>query len=214
MYFGAIHIVTVQWYFSECCDLDLLCVFVDGGPDLAKLIIGKRQFPMKIERKNLEYVAAVIQGEAMTLQDSNSDVSVHVPEGVKAVLWQHVYTEFSRFRDVVPKDECMVAPVVEIHVKELGEKQEAVGDQYKIKIPHCVTKKEQLSSIIVRSGNINSKRPFVKLETKQQTESASIWYEVDEKYVTIHTTHFCQFVCSASEQICKLSVVAFPYGSL
>ena len=200
---------------SEFYDLDLLRVLAEnGGPNSAKLIIGRKEFPMKTRRKNLEYVGAVIQGEAMTLQDSNSDVSVHVPEGVRAVLWQRVYTEFSRFRGVVPKDECMVGPVVEIHVEELGEKQEAVRDHYKIKIPHCLTKKEQLSSIKVKSGNIYSKRKFVKLKTKKKNRNRSISYEVDEKYVTIHSTHFCQFVCSTSEQICKRSIMAFAYGSL
>ena len=200
--------VSVPWYFSEFYDLDLLRVLAEnGGPNSAKLI-RKKQFPMKTQRNYLQYAAAVIQGESMTLQDFNTDVSVHAPEGIKAVLWQHVYTEFSRFRDVIPEvipeDECMVAPVVEIHVKELGEKQEAVQDQYKIKIPHCLTKKEQLSSIIVRSGDVYSKRRFEKLDTKKQSGNTGPFYEVDEKYITIHAAHSCQLVCSTCEQICQL----------
>ena len=159
-----------------------------------------------------EYAVAVLAGAAITLQDSKSAVSVDVPKDVKGTFWQKIHTEFSKFKKVVPEEECFVGPVVELHLKPF-KKEEDGPHQYIIRIPHCLTSKQQLSSVKVRRGDNRRKKPFKELPSKIPSKDAAACYEVDYKYITIYTTHFCQFVCSACQNPCGSYIMGFPFGA-
>ena len=119
-----------------------------------------------------EFAVAVINGESMTLQDLRSEVSVDIPSGIKATLWQKVHTEFSRFLHIVPDDECFIGPVVELHLKPFPD-VESGQRQYRIKIPHCLHTEEEMSMVKVRCGDTRRKIPFRELPNKQQQQASA-----------------------------------------
>ena len=164
-------------------------------------------------RWGTEFAVAVLRGESTTLQDLNSEVSVDVPSGIKATLWQKVPTEFSRFLHIVPDDECFAGPVVEMHLKPLLT-EEIVQYQYRIKIPHCLQTPEGRVSLKVRSGDLRKKIPFSDLNHRQEVAGQIPCFEVDKHHVIIYTDHFTDHICSTCKETCFSHILAFPFGSL
>ena len=73
-----------------------------------------QNFPMKMQKGGIEYLAAVTRS-GQEFQETNSEVCVTIPRQGRAILWQKIYTEFSQFKGIVPEEECMIGPVVELH---------------------------------------------------------------------------------------------------
>ena len=173
----------------------------------------KLQFPIWIWKNRRDYMATVTQGEGITLQAPDSDISLTVPRGVRSTIMGHIHTNYTCFRDVIPRDECIISPMVEFHSQELGV-DEGVGPyQYKIRIPHCFNR-GQLSAIRVRCGDIYRPASFKQIENKEQAEGSSAWFEVDERFVTIYTDHFSRFTCTSCNRCCHASIMSFLYGYL
>ena len=160
-----------------------------------------------------EFAVAVINGESTTLQDLHSEVSVDIPSGIKATLWQKIHTEFSRFLHIVPDDECFIGPVVELHLKPFPDK-ESGQRQYRIKIPHCLQTEEERSYVKVRSGDLGKKIPFLEMQNKQGSSGKIPCYEVDEHHIIVHTNHFSDHICSACFPSCFSNITAYPFGNL
>ena len=75
-----------------------------------------QRFPIQVRGPGLDFVAAIPKGRELILQELNSEVSVDVPKGIKGILWQKIFTEFSFFNQVIPEEECMIGPVVEVRL--------------------------------------------------------------------------------------------------
>ena len=118
---------------------------------------------MKVSKDSTEFAVAALMGEAKTLQDLHSEVSVDVQTGIKGTLWQKIHTEFSRFLHIIPDDECFVGPVVELHLHPFPEEE---------------SEKER-SSAKVPTEDV----PFEKLENKQDTEDKCFVRPVVEVYL-------------------------------
>ena len=101
-----------------------------------------------------DFAVALIKGDAVTLQDPHSDVSVDIPAGIKGILRWKIHFEFSRFLHIVPDDECFIGPVVELHLKPFPEEE---------------SEKER-SSVKVPTENVKEEVPFGKLENRQDSE--------------------------------------------
>ena len=76
--------------------------------------------PLPKPEAGLEYLATVLNGEETTIEQLGSEVAIDVPDGVQGILWRKIHTEFSLFKNVVPGDECMVGPVVELYLIKGG----------------------------------------------------------------------------------------------
>ena len=159
-----------------------------------------------------EYAVTVLAGDDITLQDFKSAVSVDIPKDVKGTFWQKVHTEFSRFKQVVPEDECFVGPVVELHLKPFPD--EGSGQhQYRIKIPHCIQTAEEISSVMVRCGDTRKEQPFVDLPRKQNIEDLEPGFVVNSSHIVIYSHHLSDFICSCKKTSCDY-IMAFPFGNL
>ena len=167
---------------------------------------------MKFRIGGTEYLVAMIKHKTI-LQAKDSDVVVTVPERVRALLWQKVHTEFSQFRDIIPDDECMIGPVVELYLQS---KVHLRREKYIIKIPHYLETKEQLSSIKVRYGDANENIPFTELKGMCIPSDDSPYYEVDNTHIIIYTYNFSQFICTACKKttLSCHNIMVFPYGSI
>ena len=126
-----------------------------------------QNLPMKMQKGGIEYLAAVARS-GQEFQETNSEVCVTIPRQGRAILWQKIYTEFSQFKGIVPEEECMIGPVVELHTSNPSNLP-SKNMQFKIRIPHCLKKDEQLASIKVRTGDVYTNIPFIELRKNQDS---------------------------------------------
>ena len=86
---------------------------------------------------------------------------------------------------------------------------------YKLKIPHIINDVHEVKHLIrVRHG---VQVPNLELE-KQLTphgKNGDAYYDVDDKYITIHTNHFSVYIVTIKEiRCCSRSINAILFGSL
>ena len=151
------------------------------------------------------YFGVRVHGAGGVLQSKASDVLLYISKGLQAFVYGYIHTDTGSFLQEIPEDHCLVAPIVEYHY-------EATNDVtnkklfFRIKVPHCVSQKDDLKSIQVKHGDIHKGVTFTRLPI------SSSYFQVDEKYVTIYTRHFSQFICTSCNKICKGRGKAFMFG--
>ena len=96
------------------------------------------------------FTATVSQGEKGILQDSESDVSLHIQKGSAGVYKKCVHTDHSRFKGEIPGEECIITPLVEIHHLETTDAEEENKRNFVIKLPHCIPEQELWKQVKVR----------------------------------------------------------------
>ena len=173
--------------------------------------------PMTMRKNWRRYMATVSQGKTVTLRAEKSDVSLRVPEGVYAVLQGCVHTDHSRFVHAIPREECIIAPMVEFHAFPSLVPEEFKPKQlYTIKIPHCVRDRRDWKYIRVRSGDIHGDNVFTDIEKYDGKKcSGDSFYVIDKHFITITTTHFTDFTCTQCKNSCCPNLaMLFLFGSI
>ena len=171
-------------------------------------------FPLRVSCKQTDFAVALISKKAITLQDTHSQVSVDVLEGIEGSIWQKVHTNISVFQQVIADEkECMAGPVVELYIKSQNGETLSDNHRYRIRIPHCLKTEEQLSLVKVRCRNIHGNIPFEEIPRGIHANETGPYFEVDKNHIIIFTNHFSQFVCSTCSKACDC-IMAFPFGSL
>ena len=172
--------------------------------------------PMTMRKNWRKYMAMVSQGKAVTLQDEKSDVSLKVPDGVHAVLQGCVHTDHSRFVHAIPREECIVSPMVEFHLlSSLVPEETEPKHQYTIRIPHCVPEEAHWKYIKVRSGDIHGDSEFTEIKRFDGKKIQGTCYQIDKRFITITTTHFTDFTCTLCENSCCPNLaMLFLFGSI
>ena len=67
-------------------------------------------------RKNYkDFSATVTSGSPCIIQDTESQISIEVEKGTRAVIMQHIHTNLEALQDTTSRNECIVSPVVTIH---------------------------------------------------------------------------------------------------
>ena len=167
-------------------------------------------------RKNWrEYISTVCRGEGRSLCSDNSDVSLKIPEGLNSVFSLRVHTDHARFRELVPHEECIIGPMVEVEKTDLKE-DEVTEIGYTVKIPHCIGDKRYWSRIKVRCGDMTRPISFGEIPS-QESATGYTYYTIDKHFITIRTRHFCLFICTICNQevrLCQTNGVLFLVGSL
>ena len=104
--------------------------------------IMKGKCPVVMYQNLRRTIGTATQGEPCILQAPDSDLSLHIPEGSKGLFTMRVHTDHTRFPGVVPDEECIISPLVEVEHKRLTdeEKEEEEACPYLIKIPHKLKK--------------------------------------------------------------------------
>ena len=160
-----------------------------------------------------KYNATVTYGEARTLQGNGSEVSLTIPRGVHGVCMTTVHTDHTMFPHVIPESECIVGPLVEVeHVGKGAEKERSLT--YMPKIPHCIQNKELWKSIKVRRGNPKNGIDFTDLQQRFQPGDDGDYYVIDEKFITIYTSHFTLFTCTSCNNSCNATIMTFLVAQL
>ena len=133
-----------------------------------------------------------------------SEVELHIPKELDAFFVGHVHTNPKDFLHIIPGGECLVSPIVEFQC--IPETSPLKSTWFRIDVPHCL-QPQDIKKLKVRHGDIRKNIPFA------EVPSNDCYFRVYEKYVTIFTRHFSQFVCTSCEKICHGEGKALIFGS-
>ena len=175
--------------------------------------------PITMHRNWRRCIATTCLGEATTLQAPKSKVSLYTPEGISAVLIGCVYTDYLRFMKAIPREECIIAPLVEFHNLPLSTSKDQPNPrnepQYIIRIPHCIPNESDWEYIQVRSGDIHGDNIFTDIEKYKENGDQETYYKMDEEFIIIYTTHFTNFTCTTCKNFCCSNLAkVFLFGSI
>ena len=171
----------------------------------------RHRAPVLVHKK---YNTTVSHGEPKTLQGDGSDVSLSIPAGSQGVYMTRVHTDHLQFKGIIPPEECLIGPPTEVeHINFENQTATRPEHLYMVNIPHCLMDKELWKHIIVRRGDVYRHRPFRKLSRRSSEDEDKVGFEVDNKYITIHTDGFSQFICTSCKTVCAASVMMFVMGN-
>ena len=161
-------------------------------------------------------IATVSQGEARNLQAPDSDVSLHIPEGSLGLFTLRVHTDHTRFSGVIPVEECIISPLVEVEHKMLSDEATEQGlPLYFIRIPHKLKNTSGYQAVRVRKVNkIGNEISFQELQEWTGTANENHVHEIDKNFITIFTTNFSTFICTCCQNSCQATVMLFLLGCL
>ena len=155
-------------------------------------------------------VVRIIRGRACTIQGSNSDILLYIPDGVYAALLGKIHSDPTKFRHHIPPNDCLVAPICEYHLQPFVGRILPRQLNCKLQVPHVVRNMDEVKKHIrVRHGDLHSNAvlPVYKLEKDK--------YEMDEKYMTIYASHFSGFIITAEAiNCCSRRANVLLFGSL
>ena len=170
-----------------------------------------------------KYNATASHGESKVLQGDGSEVSLTLPQGSQGVYMTRVHTDPSRFHGVIPDNECIISPLVEVEnipFQKIDDKEEVAEKiMYAIYIPHCLSDENMWSQelwkfIKVRHGNIHKSALFREIPTKSERQENGVYYEIKSRFITVYTDHFSQFICTICKKVCTASATVFLIGKL
>ena len=148
--------------------------------------------PMTTMRKGRRYLATVAKGEATSLQGDKSDVILQIKEGCpKRAYLMEVRTDLSNFGSVIPDDECFISPIVEILAPA-----ETRSSAYVLIIPHCLDEDDDRTKVKVRMIHENRNPAEVLVPERAKSTDGALFYDIDARFIELHTTHFCQVICT------------------
>ena len=151
----------------------------------------------------------LITGRSCTIHGTNSEILLHIPDGIFAALLGNIHTDPSKFRHHIPRKDCLVAPICEYHLEPFIGRTLPLHTTYKLQVPHIVRDLSVRKHIRVRHGDLHSNTvlPVYNLQNDK--------YEIDKKYVTIHTSHFSGYIVTAEGiNCCSKSANVLLFGSL
>ena len=153
----------------------------------------------------------------------NTDVFLDVPFGIQGLMIASVHTDPKPFFDVVPDDECIIAPIVTLFYQprsdeySLDELKKYRDRYFSIQIPHI--QKENQGSINVQSGHrIDSGKvvykPIPRANDKDDTQEAfpKATFMTTTNDILIHMQQFCDFISTCKNGNCEKEAVALIYG--
>ena len=168
-------------------------------------------------RKKLDIVR-IVKEKASIIRAFGSDVTLHTPEGLHAVVLGNIHVNHAPFQHLVPSNECIVGPICEYSIHLLiNSPAPQPGAKYKLRIPHIIKDIEAVKHLIkIRHGDILSDSRNLKLETGPgQSKNSEVWFEVDNHFITIYTSHFSGYIVTLEGiNCCSGSANVLLFGSL
>lgn len=125
-----------EWHFQRFILETSIC---QTWTVLVKLIL-VITFCLPDALKQTVMIVRILDGKPCVVQAENSDVKLHVPNGIKGILLGKIHTDFSRFLHFLRKDRCVVAPMCEyyIHPLKFTESVKPSDEKFRLQVPHTV----------------------------------------------------------------------------
>ncbi len=167
---------------------------------------------MTLRKGRTDYIATASHGQGDVLQGPDSDVRLIIPKGINCTVIGHVHTITQDILEHIPDGECLIAPIPEFSCILEETEKIGTGSMFEIKIRHCVA--NDWEKIIVRSGDFRKGISFTQMVKREVfSQEQGNHYTVDEEFITIYTSHFCQFLCTLCGFRCK-EIQALLFGAL
>ena len=163
---------------------------------------------------HLYYIPRQTEGtKSYTILNPSPSVSLRIPDVGQARYFSTViHLDRAHFVRVIPNNECLVAAIPEFH--SFPEQTLPDNNFYQIKLEHCLKSAEERKMLIVRQGCLRSRNKFEQIPHFIQAKQNAAFYEVDEHYITIHTHHFTEFICTVCNKVCEQRARMLIFGSL
>ena len=159
---------------------------------LAGIPLSPSRCPVIIRRNGRRYIATGTKGEATSLRGDKSDVRLEIKEGCpRRAYLMEVRTDLSKFRSIIPNDECFISPIVEVLAPA-----ETSSSSYILTIPHCLQHKADRSKVKVRMICENRNPAVVDVP---KGDAGTLYFNIDDKFIELHTTHFCLVICTVCQ---------------
>ncbi len=171
----------------------------------------RQNFSMTLTKGHREYIATASYGWGAVLQGDDSEVRLSIPKGMHCTVIGHIHTHTQDILKLIPDGECLIAPIPEYLCTVKHRENER--DMFQIRIRHCVL--DRWNNIIVRCGDFHNGTPFTCMLKKAAfSPGEGNHYTVDEEFINIYTSHFCQFVCTICGDKCRGEIQALLFGTL
>ena len=159
---------------------------------------------------------SVVYGKGSVVKDPDSNVILEVTENLKTVVMQHSYTDFEVVRNAIPQKECLITPILQFHTVELAgsEERDSCRYRYNVNIPHCLSRRHNLSSVNVRFGDLNKPGSLRMIRERNPEKDTLPFYIVGRKTITIFCNHFCDIVYTSTQKVCTSKILALPFGRI
>ena len=161
-----------------------------------------------IQCKNGLFAATI--GGPVIIRDPNSQISLEVAKGVKSIIKHEIQTDLEDLKYVIPRNECLVSPVVHFNTQESQAKQ--VGYKYKTTFPLVVC--SQGYSIKVYHGTIHGSTSPPEINDKKPEHEIEPYYEKREDTITLYSNHFSPSFATCEDRVCTSKIVALPFGKI
>ena len=136
-------------------------------------------------------IVRLVRGVPCTIQGPNSEVLLHVPKGVYGVVLANIHTNHAKFLDYIPPKDCVVSPICEYHVQPFIGMKLPADITYMLQVPHIIWDIQEVrNKIKIQHVNKKSATSVSGSNLCKKPEQC----EIDEKYVTIYTSHFCAYI--------------------
>ena len=129
---------------------------------------------------------------------------------MKSIIKHEIQTDLEDLKDVIPRNECLVSPVIHFNTQESEAKQ--VGYKYKTTLPLVVSC--QKHSIKVYHGDILGRRSPPEISDKKPENESEPYYEKKEDAITLYSNHFSPSFATCEDKICTSKIVALPFGKI
>ena len=158
----------------------------------------------------------VVDGDPCTIQAPDSEVQLQIPQGAHGVVFGTVHTNHQPFLHLISDSDCLICPVCEYGFHPDKKKLSPEG-MFKLLIPHIVKDISKVRGHIqVRQASSKDDWKFTwDIPSGTKARDGETYWNIDKKYVTIHTRHFCSFIVTAEGiNCCAQSAELLLFGSL
>ena len=188
---------------------------------LTKKLIYKKKTKVGIaqhvcfHKNGREYTATSISNldtedfRRILLQPDNSQVQMELSMG-SGVLSMCVHLDALLFSEIIPENECLIAPIVEVNAYCDTD----IPLKSRIRIPHCLQDKSEHRFLTVRHGDIYKDKPFMPVPHLSSVDFMDLptidaCYEIDEEYIYIYARSYSQFTCTSCKRKCDEDQIVF-----
>ncbi len=178
--------------------------------------------PVVIGKSKSKLISTQSMGEPRLLQAPDADVSLSIPHGSTGVYTLQVHTDLSKPFPLVTEDECLVAPVVEVHARSASNKV------CKLSIPHCILEPASWKNVKVRRQNQKTLKVHKLINLNKKALKQKKWFcgatpepgqhgtfEVDENCIKIYTKRFSTHTATCVNKAeNKAAILMFIFAKL
>ena len=188
-------------YWRSLDSLDIKLILFLSGPSQEGYHSKDTYCSVTFHKGYKLFCGIYVNGQSAVLQGPGSAVKLHIPEGLYGFISGHAHIDPTPFLNHIPETECLVSPIVEYNCSLTRNCGKGL---FVVKVPHCLRNSTEFKNIRVHHGDIYNGVPFGEI----------LSFTVDEKYITIKTTRFSQFICTVCSEHCYGNPKAFLFGRI